>query len=138
MIARHPTTRDWRRGALALWLPVAIYMAAIYYGAVLPDVPAPIAYRFSDTVLHAGGYTVMALLTLRATAGGRWRGVTGGALLLAFVISMLHGLSVEWIQMYVPTRFAEWRDVANDAAGAAAGLGAAWAWSIMKRQSHDL
>ena len=31
--------------------------------------------------------------------------------------------------MYVPTRFAEWRDVWNDAAGAA-GLGAAWAWGI--------
>ena len=37
----------------------------------------------------------------------------------AFLISMAHGLSVEWIQMYVPTRFAEWRDVWNDAAGAA-------------------
>ena len=51
---------------------------------------------------------------------------------------MAHGLSVEWIQMYVPTRFAEWRDVWNDAAGAALGLGAAWAWGIMRGKSHDL
>ncbi|HJU44929.1 MAG TPA: VanZ family protein [Vicinamibacterales bacterium] len=119
---------------IGLWLPVAAYMAAIYYGAVLPDVPAPIGFWLTDTLLHAGGYTVMALLTLRATAGGRWRGVTPNAMLLAFVISMLHGLSVEWIQMYVPTRFAEWRDVGNDALGTAAGLGAAWAWSIMRRK----
>ena len=121
-----------------LWLPVAIYMAVIYYGATMPAVPAPIGSWFSDTLLHAGGYTVMALLTLRATADGRWEGVTRGALVAAFAISMLHGLSVEWIQMYVPTRFAEWRDVWNDAAGTAAGLGAAWAWGIMRRQSHDL
>ena len=120
---------------IGLWLPVAVYMAAIYYGATLPDVPAPIGFWLTDTLLHAGGYAVLALLTLRATARGAWRGVTRNAMLLAFVISMLHGLSVEWIQMYVPTRFAEWRDVGNDALGTAAGLGAAWAWSIMRRKS---
>jgi hypothetical protein len=37
--------------------------------------------------------------------------------------------------MYVPTRVAEWRDVWNDAAGTAVGLGAAWAWSIMSGKS---
>jgi VanZ family protein len=123
---------------ISLWLPVAVYMAAIYYGATMPVVPTPIGDWFSDTVMHAGGYTVMALLVLRATAGGTWRGMTTRAMVAAFVIAMLHGLSVEWIQMYVPTRFAEWRDVWNDAAGAAAGLGAAWAWGIMKGKSHDL
>lgn len=123
---------------IGLWLPVTILMAAIYYGATAPDVPAPVGHWFSDTVLHAGAYAVMALLTLRATAKGRWAGVTRGTMIAAFVISMLHGVSVEWIQMYVPTRFAEWRDVRNDAAGTAIGLGAAWAWGIMRRQSHDL
>ena len=122
---------------ISLWLPVALYMAAIYYGATLPVVPAPIGYWLSDTLLHAGGYAVLALLTLRATANGRWAGLTRTALLTAFVISMAHGLSVEWIQMYVPTRFAEWRDVWNDAAGTAFGLGAAWAWGTMRRKSHD-
>ena len=123
---------------IGLWLPVVAYMALIFYLAMMPDVPAPISQRFSDTVLHAGAYTVLALFALRATAKGRWAGVTRGAMIAAFVISMLHGLSVEWIQMYVPTRVAEWRDVWNDAAGTAVGLGAAWAWGIMRRQSHDL
>ena len=123
---------------ISLWLPVAIFMAAIYYGATMPVVPAPIGDWLTDTLLHAGGYTVLALLTLRATAKGRWAGVTRTALLTAFVIAIAHGLSVEWIQMYVPTRFAEWRDVWNDVLGAAAGLGAAWAWGTMRRQSHDL
>lgn len=123
---------------ISLWLPVAIYMAAIYYGATMPVVPAPIGYWLPDTALHAGGYAGLALLTLRATAKGRWAELSRTALLTAFVISMAHGLSVEWIQMYLPTRVAEWRDVWNNAAGAAAGLGAAWAWGRMRRKSHDL
>jgi VanZ family protein len=123
---------------ISLWLPVAIFMAAIYYGATMPVVPEPIGYWLSDTLLHAGGYTVLAVLTLRATARGRWVGLTRTALVTAFLISMAHGLSVEWIQMYVPTRFAEWRDVWNDAAGTALGLGAVWAWGTMRGKSHDL
>ena len=123
---------------ISLWLPVAIFMAAIYYGATMPQAPAPVDYWLSDTLLHAGGYTALALLTLRATAQGRWAGLTRTALVTAFLISMAHGLSVEWIQMYVPTRFADWRDVWNNAWGTAAGLGAAWAWGTMRRKSHDL
>ena len=120
---------------IGLWLPVAVCMAAIYYGATMPLVPATIANWFTDTMLHMGGYVVLSLLTVRATAGGHASGVTARAMLVAFIISMLHGLSVEWLQMYVPTRFAEWRDVWNDAAGTAVGVGAAWAWSIMRRKS---
>lgn len=123
---------------IGLWLPVALLMAAIYYGATTPDVPAPIGNWFSDTVQHAAGYTVLAVVTLRATAKGRWAGVTRPAMLAAFAIALAHGLSVEWVQMYVPSRFAEWRDVWNDAAGAAAGVLAVWAWGTMRRKSHDL
>lgn len=123
---------------ISLWLPVALLMGAMYYGATMPQVPAPVGNWFSDTFLHAGGYALLAMATLRATAKGRLSGVTLGALAVAFVIAMLHGLSVEWVQMYVPTRMAEWRDVWNDAAGAAAGLAAGWAWATMRGKSHDL
>ena len=37
---------------------------------VAGSVPEPIGYWLSDTLLHAVGYTVLALLTLRATAQG--------------------------------------------------------------------
>lgn len=120
---------------IGLWLPVAGYMAAIYYGAAMPDVPGPAAL-LSDTLLHMGGYAGLALLTLRATAGGRWSGVTRRALVVAFVICVVHGLTVEWEQMYVPTRYAEWRDAGNNAIGAALGLAVAWAWGIMKGTSR--
>ena len=123
MIIRHP----------GLWLPVAVYMAAIYYGAALTQVPGPAA-RISDTVLHMAGYAGLALLTLRATAGGRWSGVTTRALLWALAIATLHGITVEVEQMFVPSRFAEWRDVRNNAIGALLGLGGAWAWGKLFKQ----
>ena len=115
---------------ISLWLPVIVVMGAIYWGAALPpdEIPGPVA-SLSDTILHMSGYAVLALLTLRATAKGRWSGVTGRALTLAFVIAVIHGLTVEWEQMYVPLRFAEWRDVRNDVFGAVLGLAPAWAWS---------
>ena len=121
---------------IGLWLPVALWMGAIYWGASLPVVPGPVS-GLSDTVLHMAGYGGLALLLLRAFAGGRWSGVTGRALLLAFAFAVLHGLTVEWEQMYIPSRFAEWRDVGNDVIGALAGLAPAWAWSKI-RGRNDL
>ena len=117
----------------SLWLPVAAYMAAIYYGAALTIVPGP-AGLVSDTVLHMAAYAGLAVLTLRATAGAQWAGVTRRALLLAFAIAVAHGISVEIEQMFVPSRFAEWRDVGNDVIGVVAGLGAAWAWGKLLKQ----
>jgi VanZ family protein len=106
-------------------------MAAIYWGAGVSQVPGPAA-AISDTVLHMAGYSGLALLTLRATAGARWSGVTRRAALLALTIAILHGLSVEVEQMFVPARMAEWRDVGNDVIGAMLGLAPAWAWATIK------
>ena len=118
---------------ISLWLPVAVWMGAIYWGAALPpdQIPGPVA-SLSDTILHMSGYVVLALLALRATARGRWSGVTMPALALAFAIAVIHGLTVEWEQMYIPSRFAEWRDVGNDVIGALIGLAPAWAWSKIR------
>jgi len=121
---------------IRLWAPVALYMAAVFYGASLSSVPGPVESWFSDTILHGAGYFGLALITLRAVAGGRWTRVTIRALAIAWCISVLHGAAVEWMQMYVPTRSAEWRDLANDAIGAGLALGAAGAWGIMRATSR--
>ena len=118
---------------ISLWLPVAAYMAAIFYGAAMPQVPGPAA-RISDTLLHAVAYAGLTLLTLRATAGGRRSGITPRALALAFAIATLHGAAVEVEQMFIPARMAEWRDLANDVIGVVAGLSAAWAWSKLSKE----
>jgi len=122
---------------IRLWAPVAIYMAAIFYGASMRSMPGPEgAWYLNDTFLHGAGYAVLGLVTLRAVARGRWSGVSAGALVIAWCISLLHGAAVEWMQMYVPSRTAEWRDLANDAIGAAVALGAAGAWGIMRSTSR--
>ena len=118
---------------ISLWLPVAAWMAAIYYGSAMSTGPGPAA-AVSDTVLHMSGYAGLAALTLRATARGKWRGVTAGALALALLVATVHGLTVEWLQMYVPTRYAEWRDVGNDVLGALAALIPACAWSKIRSE----
>jgi VanZ family protein len=115
-------------------------MAAIYYGAGMSQVPGPAA-SISDTFLHMAGYAGLAALTLRATANGRWSGVTARAALIALLIATVHGLSVEWEQMFIPTRMAEWRDVGNDIIGALIALLPAWAWATMRGPTqgpHDL
>jgi VanZ family protein len=112
---------------IGLWLPVAVYMAAIYYGAALTKIPGPVA-GVSDTLLHMAGYAGLAVLTLRATARGQRSRITATTLAGAFIIATVHGLTVEIEQMFIPSRFAEWRDVGNDVIGALIGLSAAWAW----------
>ena len=64
---------------LVLWIPVAVYMAAIFYASSLSVIPGPVGYWFSDTVLHMACYGGLALVTLRALAGGKRSGVNVGA-----------------------------------------------------------
>ena len=116
---------------IGLWLPVALWMGAIYWGAATPSVPTAVQ-DISDTIMHMSGYAGLALLALRAVARGRLVNVTAAAVAIAFVIAIVHGLTVEWMQMYIPERVAEWRDVGNDAIGALAGLAPAWAWSKIR------
>jgi VanZ family protein len=122
--------------ALALWLPVAVYMAAIFYASSLSVIPGPVGYWFSDTVLHMACYGGLALVTVRALAGGKRTGVTVGVVIGAWLIATLYGVTDEWHQVYVPGRTPELRDLVNDAVGALAALGAAGAWSIMKGPSR--
>jgi VanZ family protein len=75
------------------------------------------------------------VVTLRATAGGRWAGVRAASVIAAWAIAAAYGATDEWHQSFVPGRAAELRDLVMDAIGAALGLGATWAWGIIRRSS---
>lgn len=103
-----------------------LYAALLIMLAVIPS-PAPyVAPGVSDSVLHAAGYGVFALLVAwtvqpsvsRAIAAGI-AGVVGGVGL---------GATTELLQELVPWRSAELRDVGWDLAGAAIG---AMAWLVL-------
>lgn len=118
---------------LWLWGPVLAYMAALFLlssQAVLPG-----SSLTPDWTQHGAAYAGLALVALRATSGGRWAGVDAGTVITAWLIASAYGVSDEVHQSFVPERMADVRDVIADAAGAALGLGAAWAWSIIRRSS---
>lgn len=116
---------------IGLWLPVVIYMAAIFFLSSLQDPPAP--SNVSDVNLHALLYFGLMLVVVRAVAGGKWSRVTLGALVTAWLITVAYGASDEWHQMYVPSRTAELRDLQADAIGALLAAICIKAWGIIKR-----
>ena len=128
-LPRHQPFGVWR------WAVVAAYMAAVFLvsGGPGPDLP-PVSHV--DKLLHAAAYGVMAGLAAWALANGRLREVSGRVALLAWAIAAAYGASDEWHQCFVPGRQSDWRDLAADAAGAAAVAGALWAWGIIARGSE--
>jgi len=118
---------------LRLWAPVALYMAVLF--ALSSQSVLPGASLTPDWMQHGVAYAGLAVVTLRATAGGHWSGIHSRALLAAWIVATLYGVSDEFHQSFVPTRSADPRDVSADAIGAGLGLLAAWAWGIIRRSS---
>ncbi|MGE0394051.1 MAG: VanZ family protein [Vicinamibacterales bacterium] len=120
--------RSWTRLA-GLWVPVAAYMAAIFYVQSLPSPPAPAGV--GDKVLHLLGYALLGALATRATAGGAGRRVTLGAALAAVAVTSGYGITDEIHQGFVPLRTRELADWYADTAGGALGALVLAAWGIL-------
>jgi VanZ family protein len=114
-----------------LWWPVVLYMAAIFMVSSTSRPPMPSVVP--DLWMHALAYLGLGLLLARATAGGRWHGVTRRTLLVAWAIAVAYGVSDEWHQSFVPNRQMDPRDVAADAIGALASVLLVGAWGIIRR-----
>lgn len=114
-----------------LWLPVVVYMAAIFYASSIPDPPVPTGVP--DVDLHGLAYFGLMFVVTRAVSGGGWARVTATALVIAWCITVAYGATDEWHQMYVPNRHAELRDLFADAIGALIAGIALKAWVIIKR-----
>jgi VanZ family protein len=119
------------RRRLWLWLPVAVYMAAIFIASSISNPPMP--QDVSDISVHEVVYFGLTLLLIRALAGGTWRGVTTFVLIGAWVITVLYGVSDEFHQSFVPHRHADLRDLVADATGAFAAVVVVGAWGIIRR-----
>ena len=114
-----------------LWLPVFVYMAAIFLASATPDPPVP--SDVSDVSLHEAAYFGLTVLLVRALSGGTWRGVTLKVLIAAWVLAVAYGVTDEWHQSFVPNRHAEFRDLVSDAIGAFAATVVIGAWGIIRR-----
>ena len=112
-----------------LWLPVAAYMAAIFYLSAQSSLPG--RGGIPDFVLHGGEYFGLAILTFRAVAGGLPAPVTTARARATMLIAAGYALSDELHQYFVPFRSADVRDFVYDVGGAALALVACWAWHII-------
>lgn len=106
----------------SIWGPVAGYLGLIYYLSSRPHVGW--AARYPDILLHALEYMALALLVARGLNDGLRAPVPARRLLIAWILCVGYAVSDEIHQSFVPNRSSDWRDVAADTAGAAAGLGA--------------
>lgn len=111
----------WRR-----WLPLVVWMAAIYLVSDQPDIPhAPdstLDWILKKT-LHAMAYGILAWLWWRALDGLDAQAGPGRRLVAAFLLTVAYAASDEWHQAHVPGRHSQPVDVLIDALGAAVALG---------------
>lgn len=105
-------------------------MAALHVSSSISD---PLSLPVSDKSMHGASFAVLALLALRALAGGNWRGVTRWTLLGCCLIAVMYGVKDEWQQSYTPGRVADVMDLVADLTGAVSAAIAAGAWSIIRR-----
>lgn len=116
---------------LSLWGPVIAYMAIIFALSSRTVLPSPLG--LNDKVIHFGFYGGLAVLALRATAGGQLAGLSLRAMLAAWAIAAFYGATDEFHQSFVPGRSADVWDLAADAAGAALAVVAFGAFGIIAR-----
>jgi VanZ family protein len=104
---------------------VIIYMGAIFYVSSIPEPPIPSG---TDKPLHWLAYLGLAVVVVRALAGGLPRRVGLGIAATALLITIGYGATDEVHQLYVPGRSGDANDLIADAAGAVAGTVACWLW----------
>jgi VanZ family protein len=117
-----------------LWVPVVVYMAVIFAASQMTSPPMP---GGADKPWHTVGYLGLAVVVVRAVAGGLPRRIGAGTMMTSMIIVVLYGVSDEVHQMFVPGRTAAIDDVLADTIGAVVGTGACWAWGILSSTPRD-
>ena len=115
-------------------MPVAIYMAAIFYVSSLTDPPVP---ANSDKGLHWLAYLGLAVLVVRALVRGLPRRITAGVALAAIAITVGYGATDEVHQLFVPGRTGDVYDLMADAAGAVAGTVSCVIWGFISKGRYN-
>lgn len=119
-----------RLRGLSLWAPVVVYMATIFYVSSMPQPPLPAG---GDEPWHFIAYVGLAVVVVRAVAGGLPRRIDWRTAGLAIAIAVPYAVTDEMHQWFVPGRSADVADLIADTVGVCAGTAACWAWGIIAR-----
>jgi VanZ family protein len=112
------SVRNWRIVSPLATLALSI---AYLWLAVQPTVPQPLE-RFSDKLLHAVGYLLLAAL---ACVASRHLGLPR-PLAVGWSYAVVHGALLEAMQHFYPPRQASLADLLADAVGATLAVGLLW------------
>jgi VanZ family protein len=112
-------------------------MGMLYWFSSLSDVPSAPA-MLSDKGMHFLAYAGLAVVSVRALARARWRGVTRLACAGATIIASAYGVFDELHQTWVPGRTFDSMDIAADAIGAVAASVTLYAWGIIRVRRYVL
>jgi VanZ family protein len=107
------------RGPAGRWVPVALWMAFIFWLSAQPKPPLCWimgCVKNADKLGHASVYLVLGALLWRALRDrySRW-----GVVVAVTVVAVAYGLSDEAHQLYVPGRSFDLLDLTADGVGAA-------------------
>jgi VanZ family protein len=109
-------------------------MAVIFTASSMNAPPVP---GGADKPWHAIGYLGLAVVVVRALAGGLPRRIAWRTVATAVLLVVLYGASDEVHQMFVPGRTAALDDLLADTIGACVGASLCWAWGIIRPTSPD-
>jgi len=103
------------------WLPPVVWAATLFSASLLPGPSLPtVEIPAYDKIVHVALYAVLGALCFRAL-----RRTTAllpiRAALFAAALATAYGVSDEVHQLWIPTRYADWRDAIADAVGALLG-----------------
>jgi len=110
-----PRIRSWRWALLLLAALVAVL--------ALTPAPPPQADLGWDKLNHVAAFAVLALCAVFG-----WRASPLAARLAVLAALLAFGGAIELLQLQVPNRSAEWRDLGADAIGIALGAWLALQW----------
>lgn len=104
-----------------LWLPVVLCMAVIFIFSSMPSDPVPPMLKGLDKPEHFIAYGILAALVFIASRG-TWPSLGIGALMmLSIAVSVGYGVTDEYHQSFVPSRYCDFSDWLADLLGATTG-----------------
>jgi VanZ family protein len=126
------------RRLLVLWVPVALYAAAIFAASSMADFnTGPGHWR--DKILHTIEYGTFGFICIRAfnaTFGNSWR-----IILYSIACAAFYGITDEFHQRFTPGRTCDYRDWIADVIGITLGttiylIGSRIAWRYLERSKR--
>ena len=126
-------TRPPERSFFALfvrfWLPLLVYVSAIFVASAQSHLHAPLEFRFGDKLLHVAEYLILGLLLARALRAHLRLGHPVFAAVAALGFVVLTGAADEYLQSFIPGRQCSLLDLVADTVGGAVAQ-IAYVWSV--------